>query len=112
LGGSAVNFAGQTTLPEWAALLSFCDGVVCNDSGGMHLASALGVPLAAVFGITDPVRTGPLGDRCRVLQKSAVQSRAVARNSKLARERLAAVTPDEVWQALSRDADTKEGPAE
>lgn len=61
LGRDAVNLAGRTDLPRLAALLSQCDLLLCNDSGPMHLAAALGVPVVAVFGSTDPAATAPLG---------------------------------------------------
>jgi ADP-heptose:LPS heptosyltransferase len=43
--------------------------LVCNDSGPMHLAAAVGVRAVAMFGPTDPRRTGPLGDRHVVLSR-------------------------------------------
>lgn len=56
-----VNLAGKTTLRQLMAILQTVDGAVANDSGGMHLAAALGTPGVGVFGSTDPVATGPLG---------------------------------------------------
>jgi ADP-heptose:LPS heptosyltransferase/2-polyprenyl-3-methyl-5-hydroxy-6-metoxy-1,4-benzoquinol methylase len=50
------DFTGQLSLPDTAALLSQCAAVVANDSGIMQLATALGVPTVAVFGITSPAR--------------------------------------------------------
>jgi len=54
------NLAGKTDLPAFAARLAGCRALVTNDTGGMHLANALGVPLLALFGPTNPVRTGPI----------------------------------------------------
>ncbi len=54
------NLAGLTTLPAYAARLCACRLIVANDTGGMHLANALGVPLIALFGPTNPIRTGPI----------------------------------------------------
>ncbi len=96
VGAGAVNLAGATTLGEWAALLAECAMVVCNDSGGMHLAAAVGVPVVAVFGITDPARTGPLGARCRVVQRSTTRDRVVPRESAEGRAALAAVSVADV----------------
>jgi len=97
-GPESINLAGRTTIPEWAALLKLSDCVVSNDSGGMHLATAVGTPVAAIFGLTDPKKTGPLG-RSFVLQKSGAQQRDIARDSEEAVRALAAVTPDEVFAA-------------
>ncbi len=100
LGPEVISLAGKTTIPEWAALLKQSDCVVANDSGGMHLAAAVGTPVVGIFGITDPKKTGPLGQSL-ILQKSAEQSRNVARDSDAARLALEAVTPGEVYAAVT-----------
>jgi lipopolysaccharide heptosyltransferase II len=58
-----VNLIGETDLPQLAAVLSWCAAFVSNDSGAMHLAAALGVPVTAVFGPTDDRETAPRGRR-------------------------------------------------
>ena len=58
----AVNLAGETTLPELAYLYQKALLLVTTDSGPMHLAAAVGTPVVALFGPTDPRRTGPYGD--------------------------------------------------
>lgn len=60
---------GKTSLRESMALLSRCALLVCNDSGIMHLAAALHVPLIALFGPQSPVKFGPWGDDCTVVYK-------------------------------------------
>ncbi len=62
-----LNMAGRTTLEQLGGLLSHTDLAITVDSGPMHLAAALGVPVLALFGPTDPVRTGPYGPLSRVL---------------------------------------------
>lgn len=59
---SGINLAGKTTLLELAGLFSISKLIISNDTGAMHLASILGVPVIAIFGPTDPLRTGPLGE--------------------------------------------------
>jgi heptosyltransferase I len=59
LAPGAINFAGETTLNELAALISRAAICVTNDSGPMHLAVALDRPVVSVFGPTDPVWAGP-----------------------------------------------------
>jgi heptosyltransferase II len=63
----ALVSAAETTVGELIALLSLCHGFAGNDSGCMHLAGALGVPTVAIFGSTNPARTGPVGPSCRVI---------------------------------------------
>lgn len=66
--GAAIDFGGRTTLTELASLLRRCALLLTNDTGAMHLASALGTPCLALFGPTDPRRTGPLGLGHQILQ--------------------------------------------
>ncbi|MGH9360084.1 MAG: lipopolysaccharide heptosyltransferase II [Terriglobia bacterium] len=63
-----VAVAGDTTLRQAMALLERCRLVVTNDSGPMHVASALALPVVAIFGSTDAAATGPLGPYSRVVQ--------------------------------------------
>ncbi len=67
ISSTTLNIAGQTTLRQSIALLSRCALLVGNDSGIMHLAAALGVPLIALFGPGAPNRFGPWTDRARVI---------------------------------------------
>lgn len=59
-GGRTVDLIGQTDLPLLMGVLSRCRLLISNDSGAMHLAAALGVPVTAVFGSTDEHATGPV----------------------------------------------------
>jgi 3-deoxy-D-manno-octulosonic-acid transferase/heptosyltransferase-1 len=58
----AVNLAGETSLPELAHLYKNALMLITTDSGPMHLAAAVGTPVIALFGPTDPQRTGPYGE--------------------------------------------------
>jgi heptosyltransferase-2 len=63
-----VDLSGKTSLGEAMALIEKCAIFITNDSGLMHVAAALNVPLVAIFGSTNPVATGPLGINSRVVQ--------------------------------------------
>ncbi len=65
----AQNFAGQTSLAEFIEMAAACRVYLTNDSGAMHIASALGVPSVTVFGATDEVGTGPTGPRARIVRE-------------------------------------------
>lgn len=58
-GRPLLNLCGQTSLPELKALLDECDLVISGDSGPMHIACALGKPVIALHGPTDPAISGP-----------------------------------------------------
>ncbi len=96
---NAVNMAGRTTLAEWAALLKQCLLIICNDSGGMHLAGAVGTPTVAVFGMTNPGQTAPWKANVRILQKSAFQQRDIKRSCREAEQSLNAISVEEVLSA-------------
>lgn len=70
-GLEARNLAGQTTLREFIDLAAACRLFLTNDSGAMHVASALGVPTVAIFGATDDTTTGPTGLLARVVREHA-----------------------------------------
>ncbi len=57
----ALNWAGETSLKELAALASLSDLFITTDTGPMHLAAAAGATVLALFGPTAPWRTGPYG---------------------------------------------------
>jgi heptosyltransferase II len=57
-------------LREFMSLLSRCGMLICNDSGPMHIATALNVPVVAVFGPTEPAWFGPLGSNNQVVIRS------------------------------------------
>lgn len=69
LGGDGVhNWCGRTSLLELGGLLRELDLLITVDSGPMHMAAAVGTPTVAIFGPTDPVRTGPYGRMHRVIR--------------------------------------------
>ncbi|MBU1338759.1 MAG: lipopolysaccharide heptosyltransferase II [Acidobacteria bacterium] len=67
----AVNLAGETNLPQLAALIKLCRLFISNDSGPMHLANAVGTPVVSIFGPTDERRTGPFQQPSAVVKKQA-----------------------------------------
>ena len=66
--------AGETSLRELLSLMAGCRLIVANDSGPMHLAAAMGIPLVAIFGSTDERATGPLATRVRIVKKGVACS--------------------------------------
>ncbi len=67
--GNAISAAGKTTLKELIEIIKNARFVVTNDSGPMHIAAALNVPVFAIFGPTNPLRTGPYGRLHVIIRK-------------------------------------------
>lgn len=65
--GGAVSLAGKTKLPALLALIKEADLMITGDSGPMHMASAAGTPVVAIFGPTDPSYTGPFSKDASVV---------------------------------------------
>lgn len=66
----SLDFTGKLSLKEFGYLLSLSSLAVVNDSAPLHLASYLDVPVAAIFGPTDPQRFGPWGSRSVVVRRN------------------------------------------
>ncbi len=63
------NVAGKLALDETAALLKRCACLISNDTGVMHIASAVDIPIIAIFGPTDPEHIGPYSSHAIALKK-------------------------------------------
>ena len=97
IGPAVVDHGGRTTLVETGSLLAGMDLVIANDSGLMHMAAAAGVPVLAVFGATDPRRTGPYGRGHEVLQAELACCPCLQRVCRLSTlECLERITPEAV----------------
>ena len=70
-GVPVINMAGKTNIRELMALIKQCTVFITNDSGPMHIAAALNIPVVAIFGSTDPEKTGPMGDGNIIIRKGA-----------------------------------------
>jgi heptosyltransferase-3 len=69
MSAKVVSLVGKTTILQLAALLKHCRLFIGNDNGVMHVASAVGTPVIAFFGLTDPLIWGPRGSGHTVLYK-------------------------------------------
>jgi heptosyltransferase-2 len=94
--------AGETDIGDLIALLSLCDGFAGNDSGAMHLASALAIPTVGIFGSTNPDRTGPGGPRADVVYHRLECSPCLERTCRFGHYNcMREITPAEVARRLA-----------
>ena len=102
MDSGTTDFSGRTTIVESMALLRQMDLVIANDTGPMHVAAALGVPVVALFGPTDPVRTGPYGGIHRVIraQHNPCAPCFETRCRKSDHACMAGISPDAVVEAV------------
>ncbi len=99
LGLPVLDLTGKTGLRQALAVLSRLKLLVTNDSGLMHAAAALGVPLVALFGSTDPAATGPFTPRATVLRRPLPCSPCRRRTCSLGYTCLTAIGVEEVLSA-------------
>jgi len=100
IGDDCVNRIGQTTLEQLIDELRQCRLLLTNDTGTMHLATLVGVPVIAVFGSTEPLLTGPLGNGHTVLRHHVECSPCFLRECPIDFRCMKAVSADEVAAAV------------
>ena len=100
-----LDLTGRTKIAELPAMLSRCAGFVGNDSGAMHVAAAVGLPVVAVFGPTDAEGTAPVTPRCTIIQEKTYCSPCFLRRCPTDHRCMTAIAPERVsagvLQALS-----------
>jgi len=95
-----INLTGKTPIADLPALLSQCQLFLGNDSGAMHVAAAVGLPVVAVFGPTDPNGTAPVTPRLTIVQQKPYCSPCFLRRCPTDHRCMTAVTPAMVESAL------------
>jgi len=100
LGEKCVNRIGQTALNELISELRNCRALLTNDTGTMHLAALLGVPVVAIFGSTEPALTGPLGDGHIVVRRHVECSPCFLRECPIDFRCMKEVTTQDVVNAM------------
>ncbi|MFQ5543197.1 MAG: lipopolysaccharide heptosyltransferase II [Nitrospiria bacterium] len=99
---SSIVLAGKTSVREMIASVSQCRLFITNDSGPMHIASALGVPQVAIFGPTKPEATFSRGKNDRMVQKKADCAPCRHRICPTDHRCMEGVSPDTVFKEASR----------
>jgi lipopolysaccharide heptosyltransferase II len=100
IGDHCTNRIGQTTLDQLIDELRQCRLLLTNDTGTMHLAAFVGVPVVAIFGSTEPRLTGPLGNGHIIVRHHVECSPCFLRECPIDFRCMKAVTAQEVADAV------------
>jgi heptosyltransferase II len=100
LDKAPIELTGKTQIADLPALLSRCTAFLGNDSGAMHVAAAVGLPVVAVFGPTDPYGTAPVTTRCTIVQEKPYCSPCFLRRCPTDHRCMTAIAPENVSSAV------------
>ena len=101
-----IDLVGQTDLLTLMGVLSHCRALVANDSGALHLAAALGVPVTAIYGPTDERYSLPLssfespGDRVRAISHDVFCRPCGLRDCPIDHRCMKRITPEQVFEVV------------
>ncbi len=101
-GPGAVNLAGKTSLTELASVLTFCKLLITNDTGTMHLADAVGTPVVAIFGPTDPAGLSPYSGRCSIIREPVDCSPCYLRHCPIDHRCMTRISVERVFDACHK----------
>ena len=97
-----LNLTGKTDLRLLAGLISHADLFITNDSGPMHIANALKIPVIAIFGPTDPCFTGPFQQPAAVIKKDVPCWPCSYRECPFDHRCMISIDPQEVFEACQK----------
>ena len=96
----AINLAGATSIGELPALLGACRLFVGNDSGAMHVAAAVGLPVVGIFGPTDPQATGPATPLFTLVREPVFCSPCLLRHCPIDHRCMTRISVEQVFRAI------------
>jgi heptosyltransferase-2 len=102
MGNNCIDLTGKTSILHLAAILEKCQLLISNDTGTMHLAAALGIPVIAIFGSTNPKITGPWGSGHIVIKKNVPCSPCFKRVCPVDHKCMELISVDEVEEAVNK----------
>jgi len=102
IGAGVINLAGKSELDELGGLISLCRGFVANDSGPLHLAAAIGIPVIGLFGSSNPAATAPRGENVRTIFKNIPCSPCLKAVCPSDFQCMISITPEDVYSQLEQ----------
>ena len=103
---SAISLVGETSMRDLAALFSSCQLFIGNDSGAMHVAAAVGLPVIGIFGSTDPEGTAPVTDQFTLIRERPSCSPCFLRRCPVDHRCMTRISVDSVLDAAVRARNT------
>jgi lipopolysaccharide heptosyltransferase II len=106
-----INLVEKTSMLQLGAVLSMCSLLVSGDTGPMHMATAVGTPVVALFGAIDPRRTGPVGNGHIIIshpEVACVHCKANKCDNPNYLECMELITVDEVFETVRTMLDSRE----
>lgn len=104
---SVTVLSGRTTVRQMMAMIKQCRVFLTNDTGPMHIAAALRVPLVAIYGPTDPITTAPFGKGHELIRKPVDCSPCLLRECPIDHRCMEGIGSDEVYRAAVRQLGTR-----
>jgi len=104
INGKVIDLSGKTSISQLASILKRCKLFISNDSGPVHVSSAVGTPVISIFGRNQPglspKRWGPLGEKDRYLHKDVGCIECLAHNCKKELICLKSIKVEDVLEAI------------
>jgi len=95
-----IDAVGKTNIPRLASLIKRCDVLLAGDSAPMHVAAAMGTPLVAIFGPTDPERHAPPSKKKKIIYKKIKCAPCYKPVCQKRLKCMTSIKPEEVFNAL------------
>ena len=102
----AITLVGQTSMRDLAAMFASCSIFIGNDSGAMHVAAAVGLPVLGIFGSTDPEGTSPVTEHFTLIREAVSCSPCFLRQCPVDHRCMTRITVDSVFTAAMQTKDS------
>jgi heptosyltransferase-2 len=102
MNSPAISLVGETSMRDFAAMLASCSLFIGNDSGAMHVAATVGLPVIGIFGSTDPEGTAPVTDQFALVREPVSCSPCFLRSCPVDHRCMTRISVDSVFESATR----------